>query len=152
MTATLYDTDYYAWTQDQAERLRRLAGDNRIDAGHLADEVEGLGKGELYAVFGLVQRVLEHFLKIQFSGLVDPRRHWQLEIRSFRLKLKDRLTATIRAKIEASMVERYQQARLHAMKSLWADLSKAEDQFPRDCPYTLDQVLDADWFPKVEEN
>lgn len=60
MTATLYDTDYYAWTQDQAERLRRLAGDNRIDAGHLADEVEGLGKGELYAVFGLVERVLEH--------------------------------------------------------------------------------------------
>lgn len=60
MTATLYDTDYYAWTQDQAERLRRLIGDNRIDAGDLADEVEDLGKSKLYAVFGLVERVLEH--------------------------------------------------------------------------------------------
>jgi hypothetical protein len=38
MTATLYDTDYYAWTQDQAERLRRLIGDNRIEAELLAEE------------------------------------------------------------------------------------------------------------------
>ena len=43
---TLYDRDFFAWTQDQAAALRRAQRD-RIDAPvdweHLADELEQLG-------------------------------------------------------------------------------------------------------------
>ena len=45
----LYDTDFYAWTQDQARKLREVR-DNRLDAEHLAEEVADLGKSELRAV------------------------------------------------------------------------------------------------------
>jgi hypothetical protein len=151
MTATLYETDYYAWTLDQAERLRRLAGDNRIDAGHLAEEVEDLGKSELYSVFSFVERVLEHFLKIEFSGLFDPQRHWRLEIRGFRLRLRRRLTPSMRPKLEAAMMDIYEQARIEALKSLRADIPDAESRLPETCPYTLDQVLDPDWYPSPED-
>jgi hypothetical protein len=33
----LYEDDFYAWTQDQATRLRAFAGDNRFDAERVAE-------------------------------------------------------------------------------------------------------------------
>ena len=52
--ADLYDEDFYAWTQQQAEALRtHFKGDNRLDVEHLAEEVEDLGKSELQAVESL---------------------------------------------------------------------------------------------------
>jgi Domain of unknown function DUF29 len=45
---TLYDEDFYAWTQQQAALLRRLppAG-NELDLEHIAEEIEDLGRGSL---------------------------------------------------------------------------------------------------------
>jgi Domain of unknown function DUF29 len=49
VAADLYEQDFYAWTQQQAEALRtHFAGYNRLDVEHLAEEVEGLGKSELH--------------------------------------------------------------------------------------------------------
>ena len=40
-----YDDDFYAWTQYQAEVLRRLrTDDNRFDRENVAEEIEILGK------------------------------------------------------------------------------------------------------------
>ncbi len=146
MPATLYDTDYYAWTQQQAERLRRMAGDNRVDAEHLAEEVEDLGRSEFHAAASFVELVLQHFLKMEFSGLHDPLDHWRNEIAIFRLRLEERLTPTLRNRIAATMDRRYDLARREAAKAL-GDIEGFRLRVPADCPYTLDQVLDADWFP-----
>jgi hypothetical protein len=45
MTADLlYEEDFYAWTQQQAELLRRLpAISNELDIEHIAEEIEDLG-------------------------------------------------------------------------------------------------------------
>lgn len=144
--AEQYDTDYYAWTQDQAARLRALAGDNRIDAVHLAEEIEDFGKSELHAIESHVERVLEHFLKIEFSGLQDPVRHWRREIKAFRNRLRKRLTASLKRSLIEEFADCYRQACLDASKNL---NDEAFDQrLPNTCPYTLDQVLDPDWFPE----
>jgi Domain of unknown function DUF29 len=67
--AELYDEDFYAWTQQQAKALRtHFKGDNRLDVEHLAEEVEDLGKSELHAVESYVENVIEHFLKLDYSG------------------------------------------------------------------------------------
>jgi hypothetical protein len=41
----LYDEDFYAWANEQAGLLRagRLA---EADIGHIAEEIESMGKGE----------------------------------------------------------------------------------------------------------
>ena len=47
---SLYDEDFYAWTQEQAELLRRGgAGANGLDIELIAEEIEDLGKSELHA-------------------------------------------------------------------------------------------------------
>jgi hypothetical protein len=47
---SLYDEDFYAWTQQQAELLRHgPAAANRLDYDPLAEEIEDLERSELPA-------------------------------------------------------------------------------------------------------
>jgi hypothetical protein len=52
---TLYDTDFDAWTQQQAAALRVKAW-NQLDVEHLAEEVEGLRKTERNALRSQLRR------------------------------------------------------------------------------------------------
>ena len=76
----LYDTDFYAWTQDQAEKLREVRG-NRLDAEHLAEEVADLGRSELRAAGSPLKQMLMHQLKIAYSPADAPRSGWLAEAR-----------------------------------------------------------------------
>ncbi|HKQ86712.1 MAG TPA: DUF29 domain-containing protein [Candidatus Acidoferrales bacterium] len=82
MTADLlYEEDFYAWTQQQAELLRRLAAiSNALDIEHIAEEIEDLGRSDLRAAQSLCQHIIEHLLKLEYSGLAEPVDHWRDEI------------------------------------------------------------------------
>jgi Domain of unknown function DUF29 len=86
---TLYDEDFYAWTQQQAALLRRLppAG-NELDVEHIAQEIEDLGRSDLRAAQSLCEHVIEHFLKLEYSGLTGHSDHWCDEIVEWRLSSK----------------------------------------------------------------
>src|SRR5271170_428778 len=77
-----YEEDFYAWTQDQARLLRSVGGlsDNRLDREQVAEEIEDLGKSERDAVRSQIRRILEHFLKLQFSPAQAPRYDWMASI------------------------------------------------------------------------
>jgi hypothetical protein len=72
----LYDRDFYAWTQDQAARLRRLSADQGVDVAHLAEEIEDLGKRDLRELESHLEQCLAHLLKLALSPAQQPRRHW----------------------------------------------------------------------------
>ena len=92
-----YDEDFYAWTQEQAELLRRGgAGANGLDIEHLAEEIEDLGESELHACQSLCEHIIEHLLKLEYSGVDEPARHWRREIVEWRLQLESKLTAASR--------------------------------------------------------
>jgi Domain of unknown function DUF29 len=60
---SLYQTDYYAWTKDQAAKLRALAAarvNSPLDLENLAEEIESLGRSDWRAARSQVQRVIEH--------------------------------------------------------------------------------------------
>ena len=88
--AELYDEDFYAWTQQQAQALRtHFQGDNRLDVEHLAEEVEDLGKSELQAVESFVEQIIAHLLEARLFGLGRvPRPHWRAEIVNFRQSMR----------------------------------------------------------------
>ena len=106
---TLYDEDFYAWTQEQAELLRRGgAGANRLDVELIAEEIEDLGRSELHACQSLCEHIIEHLLKLEYSGLDEPLGHWRQEIVEWRLQLERKLTRSIAAKM--NLEERYHHA------------------------------------------
>ena len=145
---TLYEHDFYAWTQQQAELLRRLpAVGNEIDLEHIAEEIEDLGRSDLRAARSLCQHIIEHLLKLEYSGLQEPTEHWRDEIVEWRLQLEQVLTRSIEAKLD--LPGRYKAA-MRLLRRLERDVPGLMSRVPRDCPYSLEQIVsgaEEDWFP-----
>ena len=147
-TKALYDEDFYAWTQQQAELLRRAKPRaNRLDAELIAEEIEDLGKSELRAAQSLCEHIIEHLLKLEYSGLEDPVEHWRDEIVEWRIQLEKTLTCSIEAKLD--LPGRYRSA-LRLLRRMERSAPGLMPRIPPTCPYTLAQIVggpDDDWFP-----
>jgi hypothetical protein len=149
-----YDDDFYAWTQHQAAVLREMpVTDNRFDREHVAEEIEDLGKSERDVVRSQMRRIIEHFLKLQYSPAQEPRYGWMGSIVDARIEIGDKITRTIRHEVEAELARLYRQAKKQAELGLrqYGEQSVI-DRLPTDCPYTFDQLLEEDWYPAPLEN
>jgi Domain of unknown function DUF29 len=99
--ASLYDEDFYAWTQQQAGLLRRMPRvGTELDLDNIAEEIEDLGRSDLRTAQSLVEHIIEHLLKLEFAGLDEPCEHWRDEIVEWRLQLEKTLTRSIEAKLD----------------------------------------------------
>jgi hypothetical protein len=150
---SLYETDFYAWTQAQAEELRRFARTRPnlpLDLAHLAEEIEDLGMSERSAVFSLVRLIIQHFLLVAHSPASEQRRHWLDEVDEFRSQIEDKLTPTIRRDLAAELDAIYDRARRNVARKMrrYGEDAAAAD-LPRGRPFTLEQIL-GDWEPDGE--
>ena len=140
----LYDEDFYVWTQKQAELLRagRFA---ELDLPRLIEEVEDLGTSQRSEVFSPSQRILRHFLKLQFSAAVEPRAGWQQTIDDQRDELELVITPSLRRELEQTLSDRYARARRRAAN----DLARYGEpvNLPPQCPYAIGEILDPEWLP-----
>ncbi len=145
---TLYEEDFYAWTQQQADLLRHLrpAIGNRIDIENLVEEIEDLGRSELRTAQSLVEHIIEYLLKLEFSGLDEPAAHWRDEIVEWRLQLDKTLTRSIAAKLD--LAARYKSA-LRLVRRIERDVPGLISRLPAACPYSLEQIVsgEEEWFP-----
>jgi hypothetical protein len=148
---TLYETDYYAWTQAQAAELRRLAAariNSTLDLENLAEEVESLGRSELATVRSQLRRIIEHLLKLEYSPAANPRAEWRHSVVQARDEVEDHLTAAMRADVEAAFAKDYQRARRDVSFSLDKHGEReAAKALPKACPYQLDQIVTHGWWP-----
>ena len=148
--AELYDEDFYAWTQQQAQALRaHFRGDNRLDVEHLAEEVEDLGKSELHAVESYVENVIEHLLKLDYSGWVDARNHWRAEVDAFRASIERKITPRIRQQVETELVALYERARRASARSLHQREPDFVRRLPKRCPYDWETIWHRDVFAEA---
>jgi Domain of unknown function DUF29 len=148
----LYEQDFYAWTQRQAALLRRLpnAG-NELDLEHIAEEIGDLGKSDLRAAQSLCRHIIEHFLRLEYSGLEPPAEHWRDEIVEWRVQLAQILTRSIEAKLDVPALYRTAITLVHRLER---DVPGLTNRLPPACPYTLEQIVsagDEDWFPPSRE-
>jgi hypothetical protein len=147
--STLYDDDFYAWTQQQAAALRGLpTTSNQLDAELVAEEIEDLGRSEVRSAQSLCEHIIEHLLKLEYSGLSEPANHWRREITEWRLQLEKTLTRSIIAKLD--LANRYR-AVLRLLRHEAPPVPELLSRIPRECPYSFDQIVgsgDEDWFPE----
>lgn len=144
-----YDTDFLAWTEEQARLLREAARERvntPIDWENVAEEIESMGRSEVRAVESALVRVIEHLLKLEHSPADEPRGDWKLSVIEHRDRIVRDLAASpsLRGRIDVASVHRT--ARRMAGLGLERDGIPLGD-LPADCPYTLEQLLDEDWWP-----
>jgi hypothetical protein len=70
--------------------------------------------------------------------------HWQAEIVSFRTQLRRRLTTNLRNYLSQELLSIYGDALVYVKIK-----TRFKVDFPVNCPYTLEQLLDTDWVIKI---
>jgi hypothetical protein len=144
MTTTNYDTDFYVWTQQQAEALR--AKDVAVlDLEHLAEEIESLGIADEHAITRHLQRLLLHLLKWRYQP-THRTPSWRRSIRQARDAIADRLarSPSLRDYPARRVPLAYRRARRDAVDDTGLPLAT----FPEVCPWDVAQLLDEDFWPE----
>jgi hypothetical protein len=143
--AELYDEDFYAWTQQQAQALRtHFKGDNRLDVERLAEEVEDLGKSELHAVESFIEHIIAHLLKLDYSGQASPRAHWRAEILNFRQNIDRKISPSIRRMVTRELDKLYERGRQIAAIGALPHEPDLTRRLPKVCPYDWDTIWHRD--------
>src|SRR3954452_20482699 len=99
----LYERDILAWSQYQADLLRRLARGERVndvDWVHVAEEIEDVGLSELHSVESFLDLMLVHLLKLHAWPGGESRAHWRGEILAFRRNARRRFSPSMRQRID----------------------------------------------------
>jgi len=144
-TAQLYETDFYGWLQHQAEsmRTRNLAN---LDFDNLVEEIESMGKSQQRALESRLEVLLMHLVKWQYQ----PRRRtpsWQFTIKEQRRRIGKLLqkNPSLGSTLEEVLADAYENAVFIASEETGID----ESTFPPRCPWTFEQVMDAQFWPET---
>ena len=148
----LYETDYYAWTKEQAGKLRELAqarSNLPLDLEHLAEEVESLGRSDLRICRSQIRRIIEHLLKLEHSPAGEPRLGWQKTVLDARIEIEDVITPTLRHDVEAELGKLYGRGHKAAQLALREHgEDEASEALPERCPYSFEQITSVGWYPR----
>ncbi|MBK1667880.1 hypothetical protein CKO28_07510 [Rhodovibrio sodomensis] len=137
----LYDTDFYAWTRDQAARLREV-GDSRLDVENLAEEVAGLGRTELRAADSHLTQTLISLLKAAYRLGDQPQADWLNAADLHQDQARQAYWPSMRGKLDLSDAWRT------AIRQTNRDLAAQDAQrLAADtlCPFSLDDLLSKDF-------
>ena len=152
--ATLYETDFYEWTQDQAAKLRKLLADRvnvDLDLENIAEEIESVGASDRRELHSRLARIIEHLLKLEDSTLEEPRRGWKNSVIAERTSLERLLeqSPSLRRWAAGEIASAYR----HAVRRLEPQLIELTmGPLPDVSPYELDQILSPDWWPRQRDS
>jgi Domain of unknown function DUF29 len=141
---SLRDSDFYAWSLEQAALLRAGRVDE-ADLSTIAEEIESMGKTEKRELVSRLTVLLLHLLKWQ----AQPGRHgnsWRLSIANSRDEITELLddNPSLRALLDEVMASAYRYARRKAA----IETERGEEAFPAQCPWSFAQVMDEGFWPE----
>jgi hypothetical protein len=136
---TLYDEDFYLWTLKMADVLRTGRLDE-LDAEHLADEIEDMGKNNARELESRITQILEHLLKLRLAqGLIQEynQNGWRASI----LRQKRELASLLRQ--SPSLQRRVTPDFIQACYRDAAATVSAEYRVepPSECPFSPQEIL-----------
>jgi len=140
----LYDQDFFEWTRCNAALLRAGRFD-QADVEHIAEEIKDMGKSEGLELESRVSVLLMHLLKWQIQR--DRRgRSWRatIDVQRIRLRRLLRKMPSLKRYLVEGLSETYELA----VKSAIAETDLPDEAFAADCPFTIDQILDENFFPE----
>jgi len=143
MMQSLYENDFYAWTQEQAQLIRHHQW-SQLDLPNLLEEIESLGRQQRAELRSRLKVLIGHLLKWEYQ-LERRSRSWLMTIRVQRRDNQELLE-------ENPRLEPYLQEALQKVYESGRDLAVGETDlplktFPQDCPYTLEEILSDRFYP-----
>ncbi|MBD2654009.1 DUF29 domain-containing protein [Synechocystis sp. FACHB-383] len=133
----LYEQDFYAWTQSQAQALNNQQP-SLLDWQHLKEEIEALGRQQYRELVSRLAVLLGHLLKWELQP-EQRSRSWFLTIREQRRAIRRHLlqNPSLKSRLPQALEDGFEAG---------VDLALRETNlpirvFPEVCPYPLARVL-----------
>jgi hypothetical protein len=142
--STLYDTDFYAWTQEQIELLKHQKW-NFVDTINIIEEIADLGKSVRKELISRLGVLLGHLLKWQFQP-EHRTNSWLATIREQRRKIVKLLeeNPSLQSFLPEALLNGYEDGLDLAVR----ETNLPYENFPAHNPYTLEQTLNPEFFPE----
>jgi hypothetical protein len=142
----LYETDFYAWTQEQVSLLKNQEWE-QLDTVNLIEEIETLGRRERQELRNRLGVLLGHLLKWQFQP-EKLTNSWLGTIREQRVQIKLLLqdSPSLKPYLNEVFLTVYELGLALAIQ----ETELNENVFP-ECPYTLDETLNPEFLPNSNQ-
>ncbi len=146
--ASLFDRDYCDWVKEQI-RLLHLRQFDQLDLEHLPDELHDLIWLTAREIETNLEVICNHLLKYKYAReyLNDEPccDSWRSALGGARRQIADELE-------ESPSLGDYPAQELAtqyklAVHRVYQETKLPEDTLPKDCAWTINQVLDQDWLP-----
>ena len=139
----LYDRDFFAWTEEQAVKLRARAH-NEIDWDNAAEEIETLGRSEKKEIRSRLRILILHLLKWEFQPRLRSQ-GWQTTITEQRIHISESID-------DSPSLFRFPEAALEwaynrAVREAGREAGLAKSDLPVRSPWSADKILDPDFLP-----
>ncbi len=148
--ASLYDTDFYAWTQEQSDKLRALLAERSnldLDIENLVEEVDSMAGRDRRELSSRLEIILVHLLKLAYSFYPDPRKTWINSVQAQRGSIRRLFTQSPSLRrLAPEMLEQAFEKALEVADTETIDLSM--EVLPTVNPFPLDDILDPKYIPE----
>ncbi|HAC62599.1 MAG TPA: DUF29 domain-containing protein [Cyanothece sp. UBA12306] len=136
--SSLYETDFYGWTQQQAKALAEKKFLD-LDLPHLQEEIQALGRQEYRELVSRLSVLIGHLLKWEYQS-EKRSRSWFLTIREQRRSIRRHLkhNPSLKSRLEDAMIDGYEAGVDLALRETNLPLRT----FPNTSIYSFEQLLD----------
>lgn len=141
--ASLYETDFYAWTQEQADLLR-LGKTDSLDVVNLVEEIESLGRQQKQELKNRLGLLIGHLLEWQYQAHRRSKSS-KYTIQEQRLQILDLLdqNPSLKSYRAEAVAKGYQLGLLLVGRETPLD----PKTLPEQCPFTPEELF-SDEFPE----
>ncbi|WNZ25669.1 DUF29 domain-containing protein [Leptolyngbya sp. NK1-12] len=138
---TSHNTDFHAWTQEQA-KLLRTGQFHKLDLENLAEEIESLGRQERRELRNRLSVLVGHLLKWQFQP-TGQGASWRATIKAQRREINRLIqeNPSLKPYLTEAVADSYDEALALAIRETGLE------QFPELCPYSVAQITDEEFLP-----
>ena len=151
-----YEQDFQLWIEHHITLLKQ-GRFNEIDTEHLIEELADMGKSNLHEVESRLIVLIAHLLKwhIQLPMMKTQLRYQDYDGKSWRTTIIEQRTRiayslenmpSLKSKMSAAVTKIYPKAVAFAVK----ETQLPQKYFPAECPYTIEQLLDDDFYPESQ--
>jgi len=140
---SLYETDFYAWTQRQSLLLRNRQWP-KIDLGNVIEEIESLGRQQRQELRSRLAILIGHLLKWEYQD-EKRSRSWFATINVQRLDIDELLSdnPSLKPYLDEALEIAYKKGLMLAVK----ESGLPSKTFPSTASYSLSVILSEGFYP-----
>ncbi len=140
----LYQTDDLAW-YEMTLKIIQSRDLEKLDLESLTEVLEDLVRNTKRSGASFLEQIIRHLLLMEYweTEREYNYRHWGSEIVNFRNQLEIDMTTNLYQYLEENIEKIYKRA----VKYVVVKTGFKKDNFPSQCPYTLEQLINSDWLP-----